>query len=107
MRKNIFVRQNSILHRIDPSEILFINADGNYCIINTINGKKYAVKTSLKAMATKLDEGFAQVHRGYIVPVCAIESIDTIGQSMIVGGKEIPFGRKFKDTILSEKIILL
>ena len=105
MKNNIFVRSNSVLVKIDQQEIHFINAEGNYCIVNTVEGKKYAVKISLTSFMDQLSpDDFAQVHRGYIVQLNLITTVDTVNSMLSVGGLEIPIGRKFRDGLLNQKI---
>ena len=108
MKNSIFVRNNSVLERIHQEDIHFIQAEGNYCIINTMGGRKYAVKISLTHFANKLDSyDFAQVHRGYIVRLSLIETIDTVNGNLIAGGTEFPLGRKFRDRLLKEKLLVI
>jgi len=105
MKDNIFVRSNSVLVKVNQQDIHFINAEGNYCIVNTISGKKYAVKISLTSFMEQLNhEDFAQVHRGYIVQLNLIDSVDTVNSMLSVNGLDIPIGRKFRDLLLNEKI---
>jgi len=105
MKDNIFVRSNSVLVKVNQQDIHFINAEGNYCIVNTLGGKKYAVKISLTSFMDQLNpEDFAQVHRGYIVQLNLIDSVDTVNSMLSVSGLEIPIGRKFRDLLLNEKI---
>lgn len=105
MKDNIFVRSNSLLVKVNQQDIHFINAEGNYCIVNTLSGKKYAVKISLTAFMEQLNtENFAQVHRGYIIQLNLIDSVDTVNSMLSVNGLEIPIGRKFRDILLTEKI---
>ena len=105
MKDNIFIRSNSILVKVNQQDIHFINAEGNYCIVNTIEGKKYAVKISLTAFMDQLNPAdFAQVHRGYIVQLNLIDTVDTVNSMLSVSGLEIPIGRKFRDLLLNDKI---
>ena len=105
MKDNIFVRSNSVLVKVEQEDIHFINAEGNYCIVNTKGGKKYAVKISLTSFMEQLNgDDFAQVHRGYIVQLNLIDSVDTVNSMLSVNGASIPMGRKFRDDLLNSKI---
>ncbi len=105
MKDNIFVRSNNILVKINQADIHFISAEGNYCMVNTVQGKKFAVKISLTAFMEKLNEvDFAQVHRGFIVQLDLIETVDTVNSVLSVRGEQIPMGRKFRDMLLNKKI---
>ena len=105
MKDNIFVRSNNVLVKINQADIHFISAEGNYCIVHTLQGKKFAVKISLTAFMDKLnDADFTQVHRGYIVQLDLIETVDTVNGILNVRGEQIPMGRKFRDMLLNQKI---
>lgn len=105
MKDNIFVRNNNVLVKVNQDDIHYINAEGNYCIVNTLSGKKYAVKISLTAFTEKLNsDDFAQVHRGYIVRLDLIDHVDTVNNFIMLNGMQIPIGRKFRDDLLTGKI---
>jgi len=96
-----FVRNEGAWTKIIYEEILFIQALGDYAIINTTTGK-YTIHITMKALEEKLSTGkFQRVHRSYIV---AIPKITTVTDSMIyVGDKPIPVADSYK-TQLTEKL---
>ncbi|MDP1817314.1 MAG: LytTR family transcriptional regulator DNA-binding domain-containing protein [Leadbetterella sp.] len=64
------------LEKINFSEIVFLESDGNYCYINTIT-KRYVEKKSLtKILKEKLDKRFRRIHQKYAVNSEYLERVD-------------------------------
>jgi two-component system, LytTR family, response regulator LytT len=87
-------------------EVAYIQADGNYSIINTLNHKKFVRKKSLSQILTGLDERFIQVQKAYVVNKDFIEKIDLNTKNILINDSNIPIGRKYREvinTILIEK----
>ncbi|WP_170063309.1 LytR/AlgR family response regulator transcription factor [Polaribacter porphyrae] len=97
---SFFVKERSKLIKITIEDILWIEVEDKYCMLHT-SAKKFALRTSLKEMANKLDTSmFVQTHRSFIVNATAIENID-LGLFVVrVNGKEVPLGRAHKDEFL-------
>jgi DNA-binding LytR/AlgR family response regulator len=89
-----FVRNEGAWTKIMYDDILFIQALGDYAIINTTKGK-CTVHITMKALEDKLSPGkFQRVHRSYIV---AIPKIATVTDNMIyIDGKPIPVADSYK-----------
>jgi two-component system LytT family response regulator len=89
-----FVRNEGSWTKIIYNEILFIQALGDYAIINTTAGK-YTVHITMKTLEEKLSpDKFQRVHRSYIV---AISKIATVTDNMIyIDGKPIPVADSYK-----------
>lgn len=91
LNDSLFVRSNSMLVKIRFSEILYLEADGNYTHINTQN-KRFTLRSILKELDLALEgHSFARIHKSYLVNLNMIDSIDT--QSVHIGGHEIPISR--------------
>ncbi|HLC82978.1 MAG TPA: LytTR family DNA-binding domain-containing protein [Bacteroidia bacterium] len=100
----IFVKVNGILTRISIKEILWIEALGDYIVINTAE-KKYTVHSTLKAIENKLDsDKYVRVHRSYIVSIDNINSIDD--NTIVINKQLIPIGLVHKEN-LTKKLNLL
>ena len=96
---HIFVKRYSHLQKINSDDILWIEALGDYVVINT-STKKFTVHTTMKSIEQKLpSDKFKRVHRSYIVPVGKINAIE--GQTLEVGKKLIPVSRSYKKMLLS------
>lgn len=103
IQPSIFVRNNHQINKIVLSEILFIEANGDFCIIYTSTGREVA-NTSLQKIIGSLSSVFFRCHKSYIVNIDLIEKI--VGNRIVVPGKEIPIGRTYKEKLL-EKIKLI
>lgn len=96
----LFVKSNNKLFRVRLLDIIVIEADGNYSILNTTQ-KKYAVKTSLKQLKRKLSpQIFAQIHRNYIVQIPYVDSIDITSGEVHLNNRNYPIGGKFKNEFI-------
>jgi len=95
---NIFIKVDSELINITTSEILWIEALGDY--VNFITPeKKYVVLSTLKNIELKLPPNeFIRVHRSYLV---RIDRIKKIAEDIIlVENKMIPVSKSFKKELL-------
>lgn len=105
-RDFIFVRHNNIISKVKLSDVKWINAEGNYCIIHTAN-KKYAVKISLKKLSDKLSSiRFLRIHKSFTVQINCIERLDLNQNRLIINGQRLPIGRVFKSALLKRLDIL-
>lgn len=78
---------------LEYSDILYLNADGNYVHIFTTN-KKYTIRQSLNTMLEQLPNNiFIKTHRSYLVNVSKLSRITTT--SVFVNNIEIPLSRTF------------
>jgi len=97
-----FVKIDSKRIKLTIADILFIQADGNYCYLNTLHAKRFAIKSSLKKMMGKLPPNFfEQIHRRYLVQFEKIESLDLRKSEVTVGGIVLPLGGQYKDGLQS------
>ncbi len=103
-KDHIFIKTNSILLKINIKDILWIEALGDYTVINT-SDKKHVVHSTLKAIESKLSpEIFTRVHRSYIVSIDKIDSIDD--STIVMGKKLIPVGAVYKEGLMKQLNLL-
>ncbi len=98
LNDRIFVRHKDRMVRITIGEILYIEADRNYCHVFTTD-KGYTLTIALKAMEDKLPaRHFLRVHRSYVVNLLRI---DEVGENHIgMAGKTIPLSHLLRDDLL-------
>lgn len=85
-----------IQHFLDPADVLFIEARGDYTAVTTTRGHHMS-RQSLTALADQLAEaGFIRVHRSWLVSSARIDSLSTdCGQTFVtVSGQPIPVARR-------------
>ena len=100
----IFVNVDKRLVKITISEILIIEAKGDYISIKTAQ-KNYIVHSTLKKIEKKLPAHiFLRIHRSYIVNITEI--IDIEDNSVLIKKSVIPISRSQKP-VLIKKLNLL
>ena len=84
----IFVRHKERMVKIMLSDILYLEADRNYCHIFTKN-KEYVLAVTLKTMEEKLSAKlFQRIHRSFIINVSHVEEVADI--NVTIAHKIIP-----------------
>lgn len=95
----LFVKEKKAFHRINFSEIVYLQSDHIYIDIYTVNGKKVSVRGSLNDYMSKLSNSFFRSHRSYIVNLDFITSINN--NKLQLGGIEIPMGLNQREELLA------
>ncbi len=94
----IFVRHLNSMIKVDITDILYIEAERNYCRIFT-NNKEYLLVITLKEMDNKLPaKHFLRIHRSYIINISQIKEIAT--SHIVIGKKAIPIIKPVKKELL-------
>jgi DNA-binding LytR/AlgR family response regulator len=94
----IFVRYKEKMVKIFIEDILYIEADRNYCRIFA-KGKEYVLATTLKVMEEKLPvRHFQRVHRSFMVNLA---QIDEVAEShVLIARKIIPLSHTLREDLL-------
>jgi two-component system LytT family response regulator len=85
---------------IDPADILYINADGNYSTFQLVNGRSETVTALLGAVEEHLGKNFFRTGRSCIINTSFLSRIDTRQQQCIF----IREGREYRCDISRDKI---
>ncbi|MFL0354693.1 LytTR family DNA-binding domain-containing protein [Xanthomarina sp. GH4-25] len=94
----IFVRHHEKMVKISIKDILYIEAERNYCRIYS-KGKEYLIVTTLKDIDEKLPQNhFLRIHRSFIVNISQIDEIATT--HVVVSRKAIPISKQLKSELL-------
>lgn len=100
----IFIRDSSIVRRLKVSDILYLEAKGDYVQINVPN-QVYNIHSSLKSVEQKLSPNiFLRVHRSFIVNVSKIDTVE--GGTLIVNNMMVPVSDAFRATLNKRMQIL-
>lgn len=100
VRDSLFLRNGSRLDRIHLRDLLWIEADSSYCHLHTA-ARKYTLHGSLRALEERLPaDQFVRVHRGYIVAIAGITSLDPTANRIQVHEQWLPLGPTFRDELL-------
>jgi DNA-binding LytR/AlgR family response regulator len=99
--KNFFIKIDSMLVNFDLKDILWVEANGDYVMINT-SSKEHKLLTKLKNIEEKLPaKDFVRVHRSFIVRIDKIRNIDNA--NLLIGNHIIPISNSYRNNLL-EKI---
>jgi DNA-binding LytR/AlgR family response regulator len=98
----IFVRYKDRMVKVVIEDILFVKADGSYCLITT-EENEYILTVPLKTLEESLPgSSFMRVHRSYLVNLHKIEALNDNQEYLSLGGnKHVPVSRRFKSEVLN------
>ncbi len=98
LEDRIFIRHQGQLVKLLLQDILYVEADRNYCNLIT-DKKQYVLATTLKEMQIKLPDAlFVRVHRSFVVN---ISKLDVLGEGHVeIKRKVIPLSRSYRDELL-------
>lgn len=96
----IFLKFKGRTERVEIGEIIFAQADGNYCYLQTPH-RRFVIKTSLSKISEKLKlPSFLQVHRSFIVRLDRVKNVDLSSNKVQVEQEQLPVGASFKDDLI-------
>lgn len=102
-KEHIFVKSDQELQKVYLSDIMFLEAVGDYVKVHTTEGRLMVLST-LKGFVEKLpDPPFTRIHRSYLVNIPRIDKVS--GNKVVIGAKEVPVSRSYK-AALKEKLSL-
>lgn len=106
LKEFLFFRRKGTYYKVKVKDILYIEANDNYCFIFTHEGQ-YLVSQRINKMEDLMQEyTFARVHRGYIVNLKNIHSLRPSENILFIEKKKIPIGRSYKEEFI-EKLKLI
>ena len=96
---SIFVRKNEKMIKILIDDILYFEADRNYCKIHAKNKDCLLVMT-LKEINEKLPkENFLRIHRSFIVNLSHVDEV--AGSHVVIGKKAIPMSKNLRGELMN------
>jgi len=106
--KEIFVRKDTSLVKMNVKDIAYIEALENYILLNTID-KKFTLHFTMKGIESQLPpELFLRIHRSFIVNKKLIKTIDESSIKIILGNdlKTVPVGKSYRNLILNDICVM-
>ena len=93
----LFVKKGSSVMRLHTSDILWVEALGDYIVLH--NGlNKFVVHSTMKDIETRLSaKDYLRVHRSFIVRIDRIDKIED--GTISFGNKLIPIGKSYKESV--------
>jgi DNA-binding LytR/AlgR family response regulator len=94
----IFVKHGGKMVKIFIADILYIEADRNYCQIYT-RKQKHTLAITLKAIEEKLPvAGFLRIHRSFIANISQIDEVSE--NHVLIGGKQLSLSHAYREELL-------
>ncbi|MDO6743184.1 LytTR family DNA-binding domain-containing protein [Tenacibaculum soleae] len=103
-KRKITINTDGKLIFLEESDILFVESDGNYSSIHTVNNKKIVVTKKLKEVNSLLpDEHFFRIHNSFVVNLNKIkEFLKSDGYIVLEDNHKIPVSRQRKSDFLDK-----
>ena len=103
-KKKVIINTDGKLLFLNPEEIIFVESDGNYSSINTVDGRKIVLTKKLKEVNLLLPEDvFFRIHNSFIVNLNKIkEFYKTDGYVITEDNHKIPVSRQRKSEFLDQ-----
>lgn len=102
LKEYLFFKKKGVFQKVKIEEILYLEANDDYCLIHTADSNFIATQR-LSQMEKMLENySFMRIHRSYLVNLKGITSIDTSDSVVFLKGKQIPYSRSNKDTLLEQ-----
>jgi DNA-binding LytR/AlgR family response regulator len=96
--KPLFFKENGVLVKVPPTQILYIQSMQNYIEIHLENRKRIIVHYTLKNILDQLPtDEFLQIHKSYIVNTKYITHID--GATLYLNEISLPIARNRKEDV--------
>ena len=103
MDDHLFIRDKGGLLKIKFSDILYLEADGNYTTIH-LAAHKYTLRSTLKNAEDQLPtDRFFRIHKSYIINLQEITKIDS--SAVVVGKSLLPIGRIYQEPLMKRLTI--
>lgn len=94
------VRSNRQTANVRFDELLYLESLGDYIEFHLENGSRISSKEKISHMENELPDGFLRIHRSFIVNRSKISSFSR--EFVVVGEKELPISRSYKQKVLSK-----
>ncbi|MEI6488705.1 MAG: LytTR family DNA-binding domain-containing protein [Bacteroidota bacterium] len=93
----LYFRVDGTLRKVHPSEVLYVQALGDYVIVHIKNRTKFISKATMKWMTEKLNpKEFIRINRAYII---SIKHLDAVKHSKaVIGDVELPIGETYRES---------
>lgn len=94
---SLFLKKNHHFERVPLKEIMFLQADSNYCTVHAKSGR-YVYSTVLKNIEAKLPQNqFLRTHRSFVINMNLISGYE--GNMLFIGNKKIPVSKAHRDQV--------
>ena len=100
LHDRLFIRQKDRMVKVFVQDILYLEADRNYCKIHTAE-KEYLASVPLGNIEETISSNnFIRVHRSFVVNIDKIEAIGENKEYLILKDKTVPISRRNREDVL-------
>ena len=94
-----FIKCDHKYEKVNYSDVLYIEAMQNYCIVH-VPDRKMITYITFSGLESQLPaDRFLKVHKSFLVAIEKVKSID--GNEIIIGNARIPISRTLKDEVMN------
>lgn len=98
--KHIYLNVNKKVHKIQISEIIYVESIKDYLTVHTTSGN-IVVKHTISSFELMLPQTeFMRIHRSFIVSIDKIKGFNA--HNIDIGGKELPIGPNFQSGVFEK-----
>ncbi|PSR10775.1 MAG: hypothetical protein DA408_20760 [Bacteroidetes bacterium] len=99
LKEYIFVKHKGAYQRILISDIIYLEASGDY-VLGYLASDQFVVRSTLARIQTLLPEPhFMRIHRSYLIQLEKMDTINFLEGSVGINGKILPINRKSRKKI--------
>jgi DNA-binding LytR/AlgR family response regulator len=100
MKDRIFLRHKGEMVKVLLSDILYVEADRNYCIVKTAE-KEILLSIPLSRFEINLPENrFLRTHRSFLVNIFKIDAVSEHSEYINIDKFQVPISRRQKDEVI-------
>lgn len=100
MEDRLFIRHRGEMVKVALNDILFLEADRNYCTIHT-SERKFLLSVPLRNIEAQIPVSqFVRVHRSFVVNLFQIDAISENQEYLSMGTHQVPISRRMKDQVV-------
>lgn len=96
----LFVKSGSQQVKVMPSEILYVEAAGNYMCFHTRDRKVMSLLTMKDVLEMLPADDFMRIHKSFIISLKHLDAIER--HDVVVGRKQIPIGITYREHFLAK-----
>ncbi len=100
MDDRLFIRHKNQLVKVLLTDILYAEADRNYCNIYT-KKQTYLLSVPLRNIESQLpSDSFIRVHRSFVVNLKQVDSISEYHEFLTIQSHQVPIARRSKEEVV-------
>lgn len=101
--ENIILRTSKQIHSVKPSDIIRLEADGNYSTFYLVDGRKVIVSKPISEYEDVLVENdFFRIHKSHLINVRKMSYFEKAegGSVVMVDGSDVPVASRKRDAVI-------